>query len=55
MRNRTASPGLFVFVPYLIIIWSLNIVYLDFHSQNWGNLAFASQRIPPLRDRHGFP
>lgn len=41
VSNRTASPGLFVFVPYLIIIWSLIIVYLDFHSQNWGNLAFA--------------
>lgn len=41
VSNRTASPGIYVLAPYVIIGFSLVIVWLDFRSQNWGNLAFA--------------
>lgn len=41
VSNRTASPGIFVAVPYAIIIFSLIVAWLDFRAQNWGNMTFA--------------
>lgn len=41
VSGRTASPGIYVLAPYVIIIFSLVVVWLDFQAQNWGNLAFA--------------
>lgn len=42
VSNRTAAPGLYVFVPYLIIVYSVLICILDVRAQNWGNAAFAA-------------
>ena len=41
VRNRTASPGLHVLVPYLIVIYSLVTVWRSYQHETWGNLAFA--------------
>lgn len=41
VRNRTAAPGLYVLVPYLIVLFSLLTASRDFNQQNWGNFAFA--------------
>lgn len=41
VRDRTASPGLYVAVPYLIVIFSIITAWRDFHQQNWGNFSFA--------------
>ncbi len=41
VSNRTASPGVFVAVPYIIIIYSIIVAWLDFHAKNWGNMTFA--------------
>ncbi|ASN38342.1 glycosyltransferase family 2 protein [Paeniglutamicibacter terrestris] len=42
VRNRTASPGLYVAIPYLIVIFSLFTMWRDFQDSNWGNVAFAA-------------
>ncbi|GAA3672064.1 glycosyltransferase family 2 protein [Arthrobacter ginkgonis] len=42
VRDRTASPGLYVAVPYLIVAFSLVTLWRDFLDQNWGNAAFAA-------------
>lgn len=42
VRNRTASPGLYVAIPYLIVIFSLFTMWRDFQELNWGNVAFAA-------------
>jgi len=41
VRNRTASPGLHVAVPYLIVGYSLVTIWRSYLHDNWGNLAFA--------------
>ncbi len=41
VRNRTAAPGLHVFVPFLIVAFSLLTAWRDYNNQNWGNFAFA--------------
>ena len=41
VSNRTASPGIYVVVPYAIIIFSLIVAWLDFNARNWGNMTFA--------------
>lgn len=41
VRDRTAAPGLHVFVPYLIVIYSLITAWRSFEHDNWGNFAFA--------------
>jgi cellulose synthase (UDP-forming) len=41
VRNRTAAPGLYVLVPFLIVGFSLLTAWRDYHNQNWGNFAFA--------------
>lgn len=41
VRNRTAAPGLYVAVPYLIVMFSLLTAWRDFHQHNWGNAGFA--------------
>lgn len=42
VRNRTAAPGWHVFVPFLIVAFSLFTAWRDFHHHNWGNFAFAA-------------
>lgn len=41
VRNRTAAPGRYVLVPFLIVGFSLFTVYRDVQLENWGNAAFA--------------
>ncbi|WGL50753.1 glycosyltransferase family 2 protein [Nocardioides sp. BP30] len=41
VRNRTASPGLYVLVPYLVVLYSLLTAWRDYHHHNWPNFAFA--------------
>ncbi len=42
VRNRTSAPGWLVFVPCLIVAFSLLTAWRDFNQQNWGNFAFAT-------------
>jgi cellulose synthase (UDP-forming) len=42
VRNRTAAPGLYVAIPYLIVFFSLFTMWRDFQDSNWGNVAFAA-------------
>lgn len=42
VRNRTAAPGWHVFVPFLIVGFSLLTAWRDYNNQNWGNFAFAT-------------
>ncbi|WP_343992255.1 glycosyltransferase family 2 protein [Nocardioides dubius] len=41
VRNRTAAPGWHVFVPYVIVIYSLITAWRSYHHEDWGNLFFA--------------
>lgn len=41
VNNRTASPALYVTVPWVIIIYSCMVFYADTLSHNWGNAVFA--------------
>jgi len=41
VRNRTASPGLYILVPYLIVGFSVFTLVRDIFAQNWGNAIFA--------------
>lgn len=42
VKNRTAAPGLYVLVPYLIVVFSLFTLWRDGTVGNWGNVAFAA-------------
>ncbi len=42
VRDRTAAPGLYVVVPYLIVAFSLWTLWRDVTAHNWGNAAFAA-------------
>ncbi|MBO9627265.1 MAG: glycosyltransferase [Microbacterium sp.] len=42
VKDRTAAPGLYVVVPYLIGAFSLWTLWRDVNAQNWGNAAFAA-------------
>ncbi len=41
VKNRTAAPGLYVLVPYLIVAFSLLTLARDISQGNWGNALFA--------------
>ncbi|WP_255555992.1 glycosyltransferase family 2 protein [Tessaracoccus palaemonis] len=41
VRDRTASPGLYILVPYLIVGFSVFTLARDVFAQNWGNAIFA--------------
>ena len=41
VKNRTASPLLYVIVPVLIVAFSLFTLWRDELAHNWGNAAFA--------------
>jgi cellulose synthase/poly-beta-1,6-N-acetylglucosamine synthase-like glycosyltransferase len=41
VKNRTASPMLYVIVPLLIVAFSLFTLWRDVTAQNWGNALFA--------------
>ena len=42
VRNRTASPIMFVVVPFLIVAFSALTLWRDVSNENWGNAAFAA-------------
>jgi cellulose synthase/poly-beta-1,6-N-acetylglucosamine synthase-like glycosyltransferase len=41
VKNRTASPMLYVIAPLLIVGFSMFTLWRDLGAQNWGNAAFA--------------
>ncbi len=41
VKDRTAAPGLYVLIPYLIVAFSLITLARDVIEQNWGNAVFA--------------
>lgn len=41
VKDRTAAPGLYVLIPYLIVAFSLLTLARDVLGQNWGNAVFA--------------
>ncbi len=41
VSNRTASPPLYVAMPWGIVIFSCFVFYSDYLSHNWGNAIFA--------------
>ncbi|NME62682.1 glycosyltransferase family 2 protein [Bifidobacterium thermophilum] len=41
VSNRTASPPLYVAVPWAIVGFSCFVLYADYLSANWGNAIFA--------------
>jgi hypothetical protein len=42
VKNRTASPLLYVVTPFLIVAFSLFTLWRDVNAHNWGNAAFAA-------------
>ena len=42
VADRTASPAIYVLVPWAIVIFSVLTLYRDINAQNWGNAAFAA-------------
>jgi len=42
VKNRTASPLLYVIAPLAIIAFSLFTLWRDWNAHNWGNAAFAA-------------
>ncbi|MCX7521481.1 glycosyltransferase family 2 protein [Microbacterium sp. STN6] len=42
VKNRTASPLLYVLCPILIIAFSVFTLWRDVNAHNWGNAAFAA-------------
>ncbi|MCC6494652.1 MAG: glycosyltransferase [Propionibacteriaceae bacterium] len=42
VANRTATPGLYLVMPYFIVAFSVLTFWRDFTAQNWGNAAFAA-------------
>ncbi len=41
VKNRTASPMLYVIAPLLIVAYSVLTFWRDYNAQNWGNAIFA--------------
>lgn len=41
VKNRTATPLLYIIIPLLIIAFSVMTLYRDLLAENWGNAAFA--------------
>jgi cellulose synthase (UDP-forming) len=42
IKNRTATPLLFLLAPLFIVAFSVVTLWRDYHGQNWGNAAFAA-------------
>lgn len=42
VSGRTASPALYVFVPWVIVGFSIFTAVRDYSAGNWGNMIFAS-------------
>ena len=42
VRNRTATPALFVLVPLAIVAFSVFTFARDLSAQNWGNAIYAA-------------
>lgn len=45
VKNRTASPMMYVIVPLLIVGFSVFTLWRDVTAQNWGNAAFAGFNV----------
>ncbi|WP_333483424.1 glycosyltransferase family 2 protein [Arthrobacter sp. CAN_A1] len=41
VKDRTAAPALYVFIPYAIVAFSVLTLWRDAMQGNWGNAAFA--------------
>lgn len=41
VKDRTASPMMYVIIPLLIVIFSVFTLWRDISAQNWGNALFA--------------
>lgn len=41
VKDRTASPPLYVLMPWAIVVFSCFVFYADYLSHNWGNAVFA--------------
>lgn len=42
VTGRTASPAIYVILPFVIIAFSVLTAYRDYHVGNWGNFLFAT-------------
>ena len=42
VQNRTAAPGIYVFVPLVIVGFSIVTFMRDYQAENWGNAIFAA-------------
>ncbi len=42
VRNRTVSPLSYVVMPLVVILWSLNVMSIDWVEQQWMHLFFAT-------------
>ncbi len=42
VRDRTASPALYVLAPYAMVVFSVFTFVRDYQAQNWGNAVFAA-------------
>lgn len=42
VRDRTASPALYVLAPYAMVVFSVFTFVRDYHAENWGNAVFAA-------------
>ncbi|ROP64041.1 glycosyltransferase family 2 protein [Curtobacterium sp. PhB115] len=42
VRDRTASPALYVLAPYAMVVFSVFTFARDYQAQNWGNAVFAA-------------
>ncbi|WP_141399190.1 glycosyltransferase family 2 protein, partial [Curtobacterium sp. 'Ferrero'] len=42
VRDRTASPALYVLAPYAMVAFSVFTFVRDYQAQNWGNAVFAA-------------
>ncbi|MGO1401591.1 MAG: glycosyltransferase family 2 protein [Flaviflexus sp.] len=42
VQDRTAAPGIYVFIPYVIVGFSVLTFIRDYQAENWGNAIFAA-------------
>lgn len=42
VKDRTAAPGIYVLIPFLIVAFSIVTLLRDIQAENWGNAAFAA-------------
>lgn len=42
VQDRTAAPGIYVLIPFIIVGFSILTFVRDFQAENWGNAIFAA-------------